>query len=377
MIPDPRSGRLLRAYALAVWAACALVSCERTPEPPAGAATGAGPRRIVSVGGAVSETLYAIGAGDRVVGVDTSSIYPVEATKLPQVGYQRTLSPEGVLSLSPDLVIITDDAGPPSALELLRRGGVRIEKVASTHTIDGAAARIAAIGALVGGEAAARATALADDVRRTAHGARERAREGGPTFVMIFARGTGNLMIGGAGTAAVSMIELAGGRSAVSDISGLKPLSAEVLIAAAPEVLVVPERGLATLGGESGLLGLPGVAETPAGRTRRIVAFDDLLLLGFGPRLATAIDDLARRLRAPARAAEAAPPSTVSGDEVATASPIGEVTGPSPAVVVATASRLREATGSSIAVAGASSRRGAAIGSSRGVVVATASLPVP
>jgi len=107
-------------------------------------------------------------------------------------------------------------------------------------------------------------------------------------------------------------VELAGGRNAVPGFAGYKPLSAEVLIAAAPEVIVVPARGLATLGGEAGLLALPGVADTPAGRARRIVAFDDLLLLGFGPRLGPAIDELARRLRTPGAASEGVREATMT-----------------------------------------------------------------
>jgi iron complex transport system substrate-binding protein len=296
VIPDPAAGRLLRAYAVVAWTACAVVSCERGAAP----AAAAGPR-IVTAGGAITETVFALGAGARVVGVDTSSLYPPEVSKLPRVGYQRTLSAEGILALAPDLVVLSDEAGPPAVIEQLRRTGVRVMQTSGAKTIEEAAARITAIGAALDLPAAA----LATQVRREAHAARARVPDGGPSFVLVYARGAGTLMVAGEGAQGVAMVELAGGRNAVTGFSGFKPLSAEVLIAAAPEVIVVPSRGLATLGGEAGLLALPGVADTPAGRARRIVAFDDLLLLGFGPRLGPAIDELSSRLRAGARSAQA------------------------------------------------------------------------
>lgn len=293
MIPDPAAGRLLRAYTIAVYTACALFSCDARSEAPGERASS----RIVSVGGAITETVYALGAGERVVGVDTSSVYPAAVTALPKVGYQRTLSAEGILALSPDLVLLSDEAGPPAAIEQLRGAGVRVERMPATKTIDATVARITAIGAAIGRPAEQLATA----VRRDAEAARARVagRPNASSFVLLYARGAGTLMVAGSDAPGVATVELAGGRNAVAGFTGYKPLSAEVLIAAAPDVIVVPSRGLATLGGEAGILALPGVAETPAGRARRIVALDDLLLLGFGPRLGAAIDELAGRLRAP------------------------------------------------------------------------------
>jgi iron complex transport system substrate-binding protein len=292
MIPDPMTGRWLRLLSFVLVASCLLLetaSCSRE------SGTSSAKRRIVSVGGTVTETVFALGAGDEVVAIDTSSVYPEATTKLPKVGYQRTLSTEGILAFSPDLVIVTEDAGPPSVLEQLRSAGVHIERVPSPKSIDSAAEAILAVGKALD----LPATELAEKVRREARAASERALGDGLRFVMMFARGAGAMMIAGGDTAASAMVELAGGRNAVGDISGYKPLSAEILIAAAPEVIVVPARGLATMGGVDGVLSVPGVADTPAGRARRIVPYDDLLLLGFGPRLPLAIDELARLLRAP------------------------------------------------------------------------------
>jgi iron complex transport system substrate-binding protein len=291
MIPDQRTGRAMRALAIAVFACAVLyAACARTPD-------ASGTRRIVSIGGPVTETVFALGAGDDVVAVDTSSVYPSRAANLPKVGYQRALSAEGILALSPDLVIVSDEAGPPATFEQLRRAGVRVERMPPATTTDQAVARVVAVGGAIERPAAAFATQMKHD----AAAALARVPPGGPRFVLVYARGAGTLMVAGPDTAGSATLVLAGGRNALTDVSGFKPLSAEVLIAAAPEVIVVPSRGLATLGGHAGLLAIPGVAQTPAGKHARIIAFDDLLLLGFGPRLPQAIDELSRLLTATSR----------------------------------------------------------------------------
>lgn len=284
MTPDPASGRWLRALAIAAFVACGVVTCTRSTTTQAG-------KRIVTVGGAVTETVFALGGGAHVVAVDTSSVYPPEATALPQVGYQRTLAAEHVLAMTPDLVVASAEAGPPAALAQLRAAGVRVVLVPVAMTPEAAATRIAEVGAAIGAGEAAKALAA-----KVAREARAAVRAGGPSAVLIYARGAGTAMVAGNDTTGAAMLALAGAHTPAT-FTGYKPLSPEVLVAAAPEVIVVPSRGLDSLGGEAGLLALPGVAETPAGKARRIVAMDDLLLLGFGPRLATAIDELARKLR--------------------------------------------------------------------------------
>jgi len=293
MIPDPAWGRWLRALAIALYLVCASLACARD-----GAAQAGAGRRIVSVGGPVTEIVFALGRGDRVVAVDTSSVYPSEVAGLPQVGYQRTLSAESVLALAPDLVIASADAGPPAALAQLRAAGVAVSLIAAASTIEDAARRIEAVGAAL--STGPRAAVLADRLRAETRQARQRccAAPGrpAPKAVLIYARGAGTVMLAGSDTPAAAMLELAGARNAVTGFTGFKLISAEALVAAAPDVIVVPARGLASLGGAPGVLALPGVGDTPAGRAHRIAAMDDLLLLGFGPRLGAAIDELSRRL---------------------------------------------------------------------------------
>ena len=288
-----------RARTLATVAACAaalaVAGCSRAADE-AAAGGNATPRRIVSIGGAVTETVFALGAGPRVVAVDSSSVFPAEADALPEVGYQRTLAAEGILALQPDLVIAAAEAGPPAALEQLRRAGVEVALMPPADTIGAAADRIRAIGAALGDPTAG--NAMATRVEQAAVEARSRARQVPTRVLFLYARGGGTAMVSGTGTPAAAMIALAGAQPAMTAWDGFRPLSAEAAVAAAPDVILIPSRGLGSLGGIDGVLAMPGLGDTPAGRARRVVALDDLLLLGFGPRLPQAIDALTQALAA-------------------------------------------------------------------------------
>jgi heme transport system substrate-binding protein len=278
------------------------VSCQRdggpTAAPSAAASSSAAAviaddARIVAVGGTVTEIVYALGLGPRVVAVDTSSVFPAEASALPQVGYQRTLAAEGVASQRPTLLLLTMEAGPPPAVEQLRGLGIPLHIIPATSSVEGAKEKIRlvaeSLGAKSRGDELTRA--LTADLASTdalVKRATSKAR-----VLFIYARGGGTLMVGGTGTPAAAMIGLAAGENAVSAFDGFKPLTAEAVTTAAPDVILVPTRGLASLGGLDGLLAQPGIALTPAGKTKRIVTMDDLLLLGFGPRLGRAVRELA------------------------------------------------------------------------------------
>lgn len=249
--------------------------------------------RIVSVGGSVTEIVYALGAGSKLVGNDTSSKYPEAATELPKVGYQRRLSAEGVLSLNPALVLATTDAGPPTAIAQLRAAGVTVLILQNDHTVAGAQAKIRNI---------ARALGLEDrgeDLVRSMENDLAEARryisrsQSKSKVLFIYARGQGTMLVSGSDTAADAMIRLAGGVNAVTGYEGYKPLTAEAVVAAAPDLLLLLSSGLDSVGGIDGLLKTPGLALTPAGKNRRILTMNGLYLLGFGPRTGRAVRDLA------------------------------------------------------------------------------------
>jgi iron complex transport system substrate-binding protein len=259
-------------------------------------ASAADTSRIVTLGGAVTEIVYALGAGSQVVGVDASSVYPDAATEKPSVGYFRRVPAEGVLSLDPTLVLALEGTGPPAALDQIRGAGVAIETVEDESSVRGAKSKIRQVGRLLGREA--RADTLVRQMEQDLKEARSLRREASsaPRVLFIYARGSGTMSVAGTGTSAEAMIELAGAKNAVTGFDGFKPMSAEAVVNAAPDVILMLTRGLDSIGGEKELLEQPGISLTPAGKNGRIVAMDDLLLLGFGPRLGTAVKTLTQKL---------------------------------------------------------------------------------
>lgn len=252
--------------------------------------------RVLPLGGSVTEIVYALDQGDRVVGVDASSIYPEAATEKPDVGYYRQLSAEGVLSLDPDIILALEGTGPPAVLDQLRNADVGVETIPDEPSVAGAKQKIRQVAELLGRVDAG--DDLVAEMERQLAEARTLREEADtpPRVLFIYARGSGTMNVAGSGTSAGAMIELAGGENALADVDGFKPLTAEAVVDAAPDVILMLTRGLDSVGGVEGVLEQPGIELTPAGENRRIVAMDDLLLLGFGPRLGTAVRELTGEL---------------------------------------------------------------------------------
>jgi iron complex transport system substrate-binding protein len=248
--------------------------------------------RIVSIGGAVTESIYALGLENRIVGVDTTSLYPPEALKrAPNVGYMRALSAEGILSLKPSWVIAIDGSGPPAALKLVSDAGVPLTMIHDDPSPNGVAAKIETIGKLLGAEA--KALALAQDTR-TRFAAVEHMRPQTPRpprVLFILSLQNGRPMVGGRRTAADAIIGLAGGVNAADAIEGYKPMTDEGIIAAAPDVILKMNNGN-MVGNPDDIFSLPAFAATPAAAKRALIGMDGLYLLGFGPRTPDAVRDL-------------------------------------------------------------------------------------
>ncbi|VCU54969.1 Hemin-binding periplasmic protein HmuT (plasmid) [Thermus thermophilus] len=252
--------------------------------------------RIVSLDGITTEILFALGVGERVVGRDDSSYYPPEAQRLPSVGYQFRLSAEGILSLKPTLVIGREDVRPKEVVEQLERAGVAVVLVPTEPSVEGAKAKIRTVAQAVGrveqGEALVRA--LERDLLLLRAFQAQHAAKGKLRALFLYLRGPGTTYVCGEGSTPVGVMALAGLENAAQGIRECKPMTAESVVAARPEVIVVFKKGLESVGGLEGLLKLPGVAQTPAGQKRKVVAMDDLYLGSFGPRAGRAALDLFR-----------------------------------------------------------------------------------
>jgi iron complex transport system substrate-binding protein len=252
-------------------------------------------KAIVTLGGSITETVYALGEGSRIVGVDASSLYPPEATEQDQVGYYRQVSAEGIISLAPDLVIASDAAGPADALEQVKGVGVPVEVVSAEKTLAGAKSRIVAISELLNQEGKGQEIVAQIEARLGEVEAPEKKLK----VLFIYARGAGSLNVSGTKTAADEMIQLAGAVNAVQEYEGYKPINSESIVAAAPDVILLTEKGLESMGGPEAVKGLPGVSLTPASENNRILGMDDLLLLGMGPRTGEAVVSLYEMLYRP------------------------------------------------------------------------------
>jgi iron complex transport system substrate-binding protein len=281
------------ARAIAVRAIAAGVLLTLWPQSATFAQAAPARARIVSLSSAISEIIFALGAGDQVVAVAQGITYPEAAAALPHVGPARTVTAEPVLQFRPTLVL-GDTTLPAATVQQLRAAGVRVELLPGDAAAN-VSARVRTVGTLLNRRP--RGDALADSLSRAL--TREAALP--PLQVralFVYARGGTSAFVSGTGTGAHEMLTLAGARNAAVGFAGYRPVTAEAVAAAAPDVIVVPARGLSSIGGVSGLLALPGLAQTPAGRARRVVAVDDQLLLGFGPRTIDAVRELRRAFTA-------------------------------------------------------------------------------
>ncbi|WP_324679267.1 heme/hemin ABC transporter substrate-binding protein [Hymenobacter sp. GOD-10R] len=248
--------------------------------------------RIVSLNGTISEILCQLGLQSQVVGVDVTSTYPGALTKLPKVGHNRNISAEGVLALSPTIVVGTTESLKPEVTSQLKSAGVTVQLFPQEYSVAGTKKLIQQVAAAF--QASAKAPALLKQLDADLAKAHKPAKS--PKVLFIYARGTGTMMVAGQGTPLEKVIGLAGGQNAATGFTDFKPLTAEALVAANPDVLLLFDSGLESLGGKAGLLKVPGIAQTTAGRTGRVVEMDGQLLSGFGPRLGLATSELARQL---------------------------------------------------------------------------------
>jgi iron complex transport system substrate-binding protein len=290
MYSAPLSRRLILslACALTIVPPCAFAQSADATLPEA--------KRIVAIGGTVTEIIYALGEGDRIIAVDTTSSYPPEATTKPNIGYVRQVSAEGVLSQKPDLIVAESGAGPADAINILKASGLPLVSIPTPPETASIPDKIRAVGDAIGRKDKAEALAL--KVEATLKVTEEKnAANSGPKKKVLFALSlaNGRVMAGGAQSSADAIIRLAGGENAVGSVSGYKPLTDEAIIAAAPDVVLVMSGGAMHMTAEQAFA-LPALASSPAARNKAFVTMDGLYLLGLGPRTAEAAADLHGKL---------------------------------------------------------------------------------
>ncbi len=251
--------------------------------------------RIVSIGTAITETVYALGAGEKLIGVDNSSReYINESKGLPTVGARNALNTEGILSLKPTLVILGADSAPPQIFDQLRNAGIAVLTLTPNYTVETVKSKVAVIGKSIGADA--KATEINNsidiemgEINKMLESIKEKPK------VMFVGRGPNmpNATMSGTGTTIDEMIKLAGGTNSMSDFTGFREMTDEAVVAAQPDIILMTQKSFERSGGIDGVIKFPGVALTPAGKNKHIIAVSDMYFQGFGPGVGKAVRSLA------------------------------------------------------------------------------------
>ncbi|RZM23910.1 MAG: hemin ABC transporter substrate-binding protein [Pedobacter sp.] len=252
----------------------------------------ASPKRIITLDGALTETVDALGFGKNIVAVDVTSSYPTYIAQLPKVSKSRSVSAEGIISFSPDLVLAPEGTINKALAFQLESAGIRVVSIKQAYSLEGTYAFVRAVAAAVGNPA--KGEELVKGIKTNINKSLNlvRINKKSPKVLFIYARGAGVMMVAGGNTSMDAIIQLAGGKNAVSGFDDFKPYTTESLVAANPDVILMFDFGFKSLGGAESILKMPGVSITNAGKNKRIVEMDGNLLTGFSVRLPQAIREL-------------------------------------------------------------------------------------
>ena len=251
--------------------------------------------RIVALANGAAELIAAMGYEESLVGRDIAST-TTELTDVPIVTSGHQVIPETIIALQPTLVIIDDATGPSSAITRLEKAGIRIISISQSWNLAELVSKIEQIGNALGAPQSAVRLKSALTESKTGNLVEASAAGKELKIAFLYLRGTSSIyLVGGKGSGADYLIEATG----AIDVGAQKlskpftPLTAETMAQLNPDLILVMIGGLESVGGVSGLVELPGIAQTPAGKNRQIVAVDDSLLLSFGPRTPSLISELA------------------------------------------------------------------------------------
>lgn len=247
--------------------------------------------RIVSLSGAVTETLAALDASENIVGKDVTSTFPADL-KATDLGHVRSITAESILALQPSVVFGTTKDVNPNVNEQLKKANISLVLIDQEYTVEGTKNLITDIASKLKKE---NYQPILDNISNQI--ATIKPFDKKPKVLFIYARGAGNLMVAGTGTPLHSMIELAGGENAAAALTDFKPLTPEALLTTNPDVILMFDTGLKSLGGVDGLLKVDGISTTNAGKNKKVVTMDGQLLSGFGPRLGEAVVELNNKLK--------------------------------------------------------------------------------
>ena len=250
--------------------------------------------RVIVLANGVAEIIQSLNGQSIIVGRDISSTEDSLAD-IPIVTSGHQVLPEKVISLNPDLVLIDASTGPKAAIATIKAAGIRVVETPESWSLGDLPKKVRAVGAAIG--APDRAELLVEQIELAI---KTSMVKGSPRVAFLYLRGTSSVyLIGGSGSGADSLLQAIGAVDvgAQSLDRPFNTLTAESLATLNPDVILVMSKGLESVGGVQGLLKLPGVAQTKAGKNAAVIDVDDSLLLSFGPRTPSLIEALATALR--------------------------------------------------------------------------------
>ncbi len=265
------------------------------------APTAANAERYVVISPIYNEIIWALGAQDKIVGIDLSTTYPAEVKKVQTVGYHRALSAEGILSLHPTAVIHDNNIGPPQVVQQIQQLNIQMKTfTAKNDSFDGTKALIREMGAFFHKEARAEELCKTLDDQKAASLAKVKQYTDHPRVAVIhFGRASNVYLVvgkggGGDGGGVSQMIELAGGEMAVENRGMQRMESPEILAQANPDVILMTDYGYDRMNGSMDQIrNLPGVGTSNAARNNRIYRIEENVLNYFGPRSGENIEKVA------------------------------------------------------------------------------------
>ncbi|MFD2556488.1 heme/hemin ABC transporter substrate-binding protein [Sphingobacterium tabacisoli] len=253
--------------------------------------------RVITLSSALSETVYALGKGGSIVAVDVTSEFPSAIKQKPRASRDRTFSLEGLLSFKPDMVLTAPKELSYAVETKLKRLGVKVVTIDQEYSAKGAERFIKDVATAVDAKEAGNTLVarLQQDMNQALASVK---KAGGkkPRVLFIYARGVGLMSVAGKGSHIDAIINLAGGSNAVQEFSDFKPYTTEALIRANPDVLLLFDFGVSSIGGKQAVLNMPGVALTNAGKNKQVISMDGPLLINFSTRLPQAIKELSAQL---------------------------------------------------------------------------------
>jgi iron complex transport system substrate-binding protein len=249
--------------------------------------------RVVVLANGVAEIIQSLNAQSMIVGRDISSTED-SLSDIPIVTSGHQVLPEKVIALKPDLVLIDASTGPKSAIEAIRSAGIKVIQTPESWSLADLPIKVRAVGDAISAQVQAE-----DLVQQLNQSLRVSTVKNSPRVAFLYLRGTSSVyLIGGAGSGADSMLDAIGAIDigAQSLDRPFNTLTAESLAELNPDVILVMSKGLESVGGVQGLLKLPGVGQTKAGKNSAVIDVDDSLLLSFGPRTPSLVEALAKAL---------------------------------------------------------------------------------